>query len=94
MADRIVALVGFGLGPWVFAGNMKKPGLSVTGKISPEHDLFVEHSNVPKYDGTPSETIKYSGAAITPLKPSKYLRVGYLGNQQIIAKIVEVNGHA
>jgi hypothetical protein len=86
MADRLTVLVGNGLGPWCPIGHLRQPKLAVRGKRNPEAQLFVEYSEEPKYDGSPSDTIDCAEAE-TDLRPSKYIRVGYLGTERLICMV-------
>lgn len=77
MADKIVALIGPGEGPWVYTGNMAEPRLSAIG--ADDGELFVEFATqLPLEPGEIPTAISVSvHSKATVLRPSAYTRVRY-----------------
>lgn len=78
MADRIVALIGTGEGPWVYTGNMVQPELEVSGEHDPG-EVQVLFAHRPCYNEL---TLLETGR--------RYAKVHYKGpNKRLICRITD-----
>lgn len=86
MANRVAALVGRGIGAWIYTRGMSTPKLEVKGK--PQGEVFVEHSHTPRFDASlPTESVECVGELVE-IEESNFTRVGYLGPGRIICNII------